>query len=182
MGALALFCGAISATAGWHWRFRWHRSVRRRVDRTVSPRHGIRVPLPDARDLWVLRTECAHGNGPAGVLGPAQVGRATRCRRRSLGSESEISRLRSSPRTSCPSRARRWPKLCCFFSSPTLRDWYFFNSYAKTWQGLVDCYVAASRFSAAARSWQTSSARSCCSAVIISCNTTSSSSRKRSAA
>jgi len=33
-----------------------------------------------------------------------------------------------------------------FFFVTNFADWYLFNMYAKTWQGLVDCYVAAIPF------------------------------------
>ena len=33
-----------------------------------------------------------------------------------------------------------------FFFVTNFADWYFFNMYAKNWQGLVDCYVAAIPF------------------------------------
>jgi uncharacterized protein DUF6580 len=33
-----------------------------------------------------------------------------------------------------------------FYLVTNFADWYYFNSYAKTWQGLVDCYVAAIPF------------------------------------
>jgi hypothetical protein len=33
-----------------------------------------------------------------------------------------------------------------FFLATNLADWYYFDTYAKTWQGLVDCYVAAIPF------------------------------------
>ena len=29
-----------------------------------------------------------------------------------------------------------------FFLVTNFADWYLFNSYAKSWQGLLDCYVA----------------------------------------
>ncbi len=33
-----------------------------------------------------------------------------------------------------------------FFLVTNFADWYFFNMYAKSWQGLLDCYVAAIPF------------------------------------
>ena len=54
-----------------------------------------------------------------------------------------------------------------FFFVTNFADWYLLNMYAKTWQGLLDCYVAAIPFFRAAPCWRTFWGPSCSSAATI---------------
>ena len=139
-GGIALFFRRTSAAAPWRCRHSAGlHAFGGRADRPVSPRHDDGLSLPYPGRLWLLCLECVDGVWPAALLGRTEV--APRVGRRGL----PAGLFRAGNAQLCRSPAPPGRHLF-FFLVTNFADWYFFDTYAKTGRGLLDCYTLAIPF------------------------------------
>ena len=146
MGALALFCGA-------HFRNRWLAlaiplASQLFGDVLIGLFHhdmafGFHFLMPVIYGCYALNV--LMGMGLQRYWDRLKSAARRRGDTNSLGSERDHSPSVFATHV-LPIAGMTLAEALLFYLATNFGDWYFFNTYAKTWQGLVDCYVAAIPF------------------------------------